>query len=167
MTSFIEALTKELEQESVGTRKMLALVPTDKGNWKPHTKSMEMMPLTGHLADIGEWFASILENDVLDFAVEPYKPRNCNGGAELVAVFDENIEKSKAALAKATDSDLAKTWTMQHGDHIIMQFSKYEALRHSFGQMIHHRAQLGVYLRLLEIPIPGVYGPSADEMTEM
>lgn len=167
MTTFIEALSKELEQESVGTRKMLALVPADKGDFKPHAKSMAMKPLTGHLADIGEWFASILENDVLDFAVTPYQPKEANGGAELVAIFDENIAKSKAALAKATDADLTKTWTMQHGEHIIMQFSKYDALRHSFGQMIHHRAQLGVYLRLLDIPIPGVYGPSADEMQGM
>jgi len=164
MKTFIEVLVAELELESIGTRKMLALVPLEKGDWKPHTKSMAMKYLASHVAEIPGWIKSALESDGLDFAKTPYVPHTFQTTDELLAFFDENVAKAKEQLLQSKDEDLEGTWTMRNGEVIFMQLTKYETIRHSFGQMIHHRAQLGVYLRLLDIPIPGVYGPSADEM---
>lgn len=164
MKTFMESFLHELEQESFGTRKMLAIVPKDKGDWKPHPKSMSLKDLSVHVADIPGWLSSVIKNDVLDMAETPYNPTECNGGDELVAHFDTLVAQAKKDLANSDDTILDRVWTMRSGDQIFMQLSKHDTIRHSFGQMIHHRAQLGVYLRLLDIPIPGVYGPSADEM---
>lgn len=161
--NIIELLLKEQAQEFPNTRKMLALVPEGKFDWKPHEKSMSLKQLAVHLAELAGWPAMILKTAELDFATFGYKPTPVNSTAELLQVFDENLEKGTASLAGATEDHLNDTWTMRHGDHIISKSSKYEMIRHSFGQNIHHRAQLGVYLRLLNIPIPGVYGPSADD----
>ena len=160
----MQAFLKELEQESVGTRKMLALVPADKADWKPHAKSMKMKDLATHIADLPTWITMGLTTDELDFATSPYNPKDCNGGDELVQYFDKNVSEAKEYLLKTQDAILEETWTLRSGEVIYMQSTKLETLRHAFCQMVHHRAQLGVYLRLLDIPIPGVYGPSADDM---
>lgn len=167
MTTFIESFVKELEQESIGTKKMLALVPADKADWKPHEKSMALKTLATHIAEIPGWIAMGLNTPELDFATTPYKPKDCNTGAELVAYFEENAAAATKALSMYDDSILKDNWTMRNGDTVYFTMSKYDIIRHSFGQLIHHRAQLGVYLRLLNIPIPGVYGPSADETSMM
>ncbi|MCA0229362.1 MAG: DinB family protein [Bacteroidetes bacterium] len=164
MKTFIEVLASELENESIGTRKMLALVPVEKGDWKPHAKNMAMKHLATHVAETAGWIESVLTTEGIDFATMPYEPRSFETNGELLTFFDENVAKSKAQLLQTKDDALDGTWTMRNGDVIFMQLSKYDTIRHSIGQMIHHRAQLGVYLRLLDIPIPGVYGPSADEM---
>lgn len=163
MITFMESFLKELEHESVGTRKMLALVPADKSDWKPHPKSMNLKDLATHLADLPSWITLALEKDELDFATSPYNPQNCEGGEELVKYFDKNLEEAKRWLSKSKDSVLEEMWTLRNGEAIYMQSTRLVTIRHSFCQMVHHRAQLGVYLRLLNIPIPGVYGPSADE----
>jgi uncharacterized damage-inducible protein DinB len=159
----MESFLKELEHESIGTRKMLALVPADRTDWKPHEKSMKMKDLAIHLADLPTWITLALTSDELDFVKSPYNPKDCNGGEELVAYFDKNVEEAKQYLLKAKESILEETWTLKNGDIIYMQQSKLDTIRHSYCQIVHHRAQLGLYLRLLNIPIPGVYGPSADE----
>jgi uncharacterized damage-inducible protein DinB len=159
----MESFLKELEQESIGTRKMLALVPADKSDWKPHEKSMKLKDLATHIADLPTWINLAINKDELDFAAAPYNPMNCNGGEELTAYFDKNVEEAKQILQKSKDSVLEETWTLRNGEIIYMQSTRLETIRHSYCQMVHHRAQLGVYLRLLNIPIPGVYGPSADE----
>jgi uncharacterized damage-inducible protein DinB len=159
----MESFLKELEHESIGTRKMLALVPADRTDWKPHEKSMKMKDLAIHLADLPTWITLALTSNELDFVKSPYNPKDCNGGEELVAYFDKNVEEAKQYLLKAKESILEETWTLKNGDIIYMQQSKLDTIRHSYCQIVHHRAQLGVYLRLLNIPIPGVYGPSADE----
>lgn len=164
MTTFMESFRKELESESIGTRKMLALVPADKADWKPHPKSMKLKDLATHVADIPRWFSLIINTTVLDFAEHPYNPAQCNGGEELVAYYNKNAAEAADLFAKSKDSILDEIWTMKNNDDIYMQTPKTEAIRHSFCQIVHHRAQLGVYLRLLNIPIPGMYGPSADEM---
>ncbi len=163
MITFMESFLKELEHESIGTRKMLALVPADRTDWKPHEKSMKMKDLAIHLADLPTWITLALTSNELDFVKSPYNPKDCNGGEELVAYFDKNVEEAKQYLLKAKESILEETWTLKNGDIIYMQQSKLDTIRHSYCQIVHHRAQLGVYLRLLNIPIPGVYGPSADE----
>ncbi|MBI3519063.1 MAG: DinB family protein [Bacteroidetes bacterium] len=163
MITFMESFLKELEKESIGTRKMLALVPADKADWKPHEKSMKLKDLATHLADLPTWITLAIHKDELDFATSPYNPANCNGGEELVAYYDKNAEEAKQLLQKSKDSILEEIWTLRNGNIVYMQSTRLETIRHSYCQMVHHRAQLGVYLRLLNIPIPGVYGPSADE----
>jgi len=160
MKSYLETFLKEVEEESVGTRKMLDLVPSDKIDWQPHPKSMSFKALATHIADLPTWIGMAF----LDFAENPYQPRDCNSNVDLVAYFDENIAQAKMDIAEASDDILDETWTLKSGEAIYMQLSRMGVLRHTMNQMIHHRAQLGVDLRLNDIPIPGVYGPSADEM---
>lgn len=159
----MQAFLNELEHESIGTRKMLALVPADKADWKPHEKSMKLKDLAIHIADMPTWITLGIEKDELDFATSPYNPQDCNGGEELVNYFNKNVDEAKQHLKNSSDAILEKTWTMRNGEIIYMKSTKLETIRHSYCQLVHHRAQLGVYLRLLNIPIPGVYGPSADE----
>jgi uncharacterized damage-inducible protein DinB len=167
MITFMESFLKELDNESTGTRKMLALVPADKGDFKPHEKSMKLKDLAIHVADIPRWIILAIKDDGLDFAASPYNPTDCNGGDELVKYFDANVAEAKLALQGSNDAILEQIWTMRNGDTIYMQLTKLETIRHCFCQIVHHRAQLGVYLRMLNIRIPGVYGPSADEMEMM
>jgi uncharacterized damage-inducible protein DinB len=164
MMTFMQSFLNELKHESVGTRKMLALFPADKADWKPHAKSMKIKDLATHIADLPTWITLGLTTDELDFATSPYNPRDCKTVEDLVAYFNENVAEASDFLLKSKDDLLEETWTLRNGDTIYMQISKLETIRHAFCQMVHHRAQLGVYLRLLDIPIPGVYGPSADEM---
>ena len=164
MKSYLETFLKEVEEESVGTRKMLNLVPSEKMDWQPHPKSMSFKALATHIADLPTWIGMALKTDFLDFAENPYQPKDCNSNADLVAYFDENITQAKLDIAEAADDILDETWTLKSGEAIYMQLSRMGVLRHTMNQMIHHRAQLGVDLRLNDIPIPGMYGPSADEM---
>ena len=159
----MEAFLNELEHESVGTKKMLALVPADKGDWKPHEKSMKLKDLAIHLADLPTWITLALTTEELDFATSPYNPTNCDGGEELVSYYEKNMQEAKQLLQKSNDAILPEDWTLRSGPIVYMKQNKLITIRHSFCQIVHHRAQLGVYLRLLNIPIPGVYGPSADE----
>jgi uncharacterized damage-inducible protein DinB len=163
MITFIESFVKELEHESTGTKKMLALVPAGKGDWKPHEKSMSLKDLATHIADLPGWITLGLTTSELDFATSPYNPQNCDGGEQLVAYYEKNAAEATASLLKSNDAILEEMWTLRNGETVYMKQSKLEVLRHSYCQIVHHRAQLGVYLRLLNIPIPGVYGPSADE----
>jgi uncharacterized damage-inducible protein DinB len=159
----IPALLKELEQEAATTRKMLSRVPADKYDWRPHPKSMKMGELAVHLADIPGWVDMALNTEVWDMAVTPYVPAKVSGTEELLQLFEQSYEKGRRALEAATADDLGGSWEMRNGDLVYVKLSKYETIRHSLAQTTHHRAQLGVYLRLLDIPIPGSYGPSADE----
>ncbi|MBK8365017.1 MAG: DinB family protein [Bacteroidetes bacterium] len=163
MTTFLQSFKKELEKEAIGTRKMLALVPADKLGWKPHAKSMKLQDLAIHIADLPTWISLGVNTDELDFAKSPYNPADCTTGEELVAYFNKNVALALKDLENAKESVLDEKWTLRNGDIVYMEQSKLDTVRHSFSQIVHHRAQLGVYLRLLDIPIPGVYGPSADE----
>ncbi len=159
-----DLLVAEWDKEVANTRKMLERVPAEHFGWKPHEKSMTMQRLAVHLAEITGWPDFMLHSTGLDFKATPYTPAPASSTDDLLALVDKNAPKSRASILAATEAQLNEPWVMSMGDYIISKDSKYENLRHSFGQMIHHRAQLGVYLRLLNIPIPGVYGPSADEM---
>jgi uncharacterized damage-inducible protein DinB len=105
-----------------------------------------------------------IHTDVLDFAVSDYKPTLVNNNKDLIAAFEENQKKAMDALPKTTDEHLQNSWTMKNGEQIYMTMPKEDVIRMAMSQTIHHRAQLGVFLRLLDIPIPGSYGPSADEV---
>lgn len=160
----LELLQTELAKESEVTRKMLALVPIDKLDWAPHEKSMKMGNLATHIAELPGWITLGLTTEELDFAAAPYEPTVVNSTAELLEFFEKNYDSGMESLNKATEEDLNGRWVLRTGEHIHADMSKYEIIRVSLSQVTHHRAQLGVYLRLLHIPIPGSYGPSADEM---
>lgn len=154
-----------MEQEAAITRKMLQRVPDDKWDYKPHEKSMGMMNLTTHLAEIPTWVKMGLETPGLDFAAMDWTPTTVSSTDELLSLFEKSYEEGYKSLKEAKEEDLLPEWTMRMGDKVLNVLTKYEVIRHAFAQTIHHRAQLGVYLRLLNIPIPGSYGPSADEQS--
>jgi uncharacterized damage-inducible protein DinB len=159
----IPLLQKELEMESAITRKMLKAVPDDRWDWKPHAKSMCLNDLAIHLAELPSWVPMALNTDGIDFAQFDYTPKRITDTAHLMSIFEQALADGKASLEKAQDADLQPSWTLRTGDTIHSVMSKYETIRHAYSQTIHHRAQLGVYLRLMDIPIPGTYGPSADD----
>ena len=159
----IDLLLKEFDQETVTTRKMLERVPEDKWSWKPHEKSMTMKQLTVHIAELPGWIHMALNTSELDFEATPYEPTQVDSVRDLLAIFEKSVEMGRMALSQASEADLEPSWTLRSGLKVFSVFTKYEVIRHSLSQTIHHRAQLGVYLRLLDIPIPGSYGPSADE----
>ena len=160
----IPLLLKELDFEVQVARKMLALVPEDKFDWKPHPKSTAMQQLAVHIAELPSWISMGLSTTELDFESGPYTPTPVSSTADLLQILEKSFESGKGALQKAREEDLLPTWTLRSGEKIHSVMTKYELIRHSLNQITHHRAQLGVYLRLLNIPIPGSYGPSADDM---
>ena len=160
----IPILLKELDLEAQRTRKMLAIVPNDKYDWQPHPKSMTIKNLVTHIADLPNWVGMAIETEELDFAQNPYNPDKVDNTEELLAIFERNYAENRPHLENTNEQELLKTWTLRNGDYIINVYNKEETIRIALSQIIHHRAQLGVYLRLLNIPIPGSYGPSADEL---
>ncbi len=158
------ALIAELQMESANTRKMLERVPTDKNDWKPHPKSMTLGRLASHVAEIAGWVSYTLDSDVLDFATFDYKPVSNATSEELLAIMDKNVAMAMASLEKSTDEDYDKMWTMRNGDHVHFTLPKKVVLRSfAYSHLVHHRGQLSLYLRLLDVPVPGMYGPTADE----
>ncbi|MBO9571929.1 MAG: DinB family protein [Chitinophagaceae bacterium] len=163
MSKLIELLLKEMDGEAVTTRKMLSIVPADKFDWKPHPKSMSLKTLATHVAELPSWISMAINTGELDFAANPYNPVPVDNTQDILAYFEKNFKEGREELAKASEADFDKTWTLRNADAIYWQGTKYEMIRVAFCQTVHHRAQLGVFLRLLNIPIPGSYGPSADE----
>ncbi len=159
----IETLSKEMQQEAQTTRKMLERIPNDKYDWQPHPKSMTIRSLATHIAELPTWVPMALNTDELDFASNPYEPISINNTADLLGLFERSLAEGQASISQATDEQLYPIWTLRNGDEIYSQSTKGETIRMTYCQIVHHRAQLGVYLRLLNIPIPGSYGPSADE----
>ena len=162
-----EALLPEFDMEMAGTRKSLERVPDDKFDWKPHTKSMTMRQLTVHLALFPSWMTDTLEKVSFDYAPvggAPYQPPAVNSRKDLLEIFDRDVAKAREALKAASDAQLMETWSLLAGGKTILAMPRIAVLRGMvMNHMIHHRAQLGVYLRLNDIPVPALYGPSADE----
>ena len=152
-----------MEQEAQTTRKMLERVPNDKYDWKPHEKSMTIKQLATHIAELPSWVTMALTTNELDFASNPYQPVDIKSTEELLGYFERSLADGRAHLEKAMEDLLNENWILREGETIYSTSSKGEVIRMAFSQIVHHRAQLGVYLRLLNIPIPGSYGPSADE----
>ncbi|CAN5446919.1 hypothetical protein BH23BAC1_BH23BAC1_06560 [soil metagenome] len=161
--TIIKMLSRELEQEAQKTGKMLKRIPNDKLDWQPHPKSMTVRRLATHIAELPTWIPMILNSDELDLADNPYSPKILNDVEELMNYFQEALHEGKSSLTIASDEHLSDHWTLREGEKIYDTSPKGEVLRMTFCQIVHHRAQLGVYLRLLNIPIPGSYGSSADE----
>jgi uncharacterized damage-inducible protein DinB len=161
--STIDPLLKELEQEAQTTRKMLERVPTEYFNWQPHKKSMTIQRLATHIAELPGWVTMAVTTDGLDFAHNPYQQEEVGNTAELLDYFERSLADGRSHLQAAKEETLAENWTLRNGEEIYSVATKGEIIRMAYCQMVHHRAQLGVFLRLLDIPIPGSYGPSADE----
>jgi len=160
----IKELSTEMENEAVTTRKMLALVPESRFDWSPHPKSMTLKQLATHVAEIPSWVVIAVDQDELDFNAGSYQPAPVNNHVDLLALFDQSFIAGRTALDRLSASMLDTPWIMRGGEVVYLDTTKYGMVRHAFAQTIHHRAQLGVFLRLLDIAIPGSYGPSADEM---
>ena len=158
----------DLASELAATRRVLERVPDGHNDWRPHDKSMSLGRLATHLAELPQLPLLVLTTDELDWAKVPYDPKVLETTAERLAVFDERAAKMQKELAKADWETIGKTWTMRQGNMIFQQNQKGILIRSAgVSHMAHHRAQLGVYLRLLGVPVPRVYGPSADESMEM
>lgn len=162
MTTCTEFLA-ELENEALITRKMLSIIPDGKYNWQPHPKSMLLWKLATHIAELPSWVSMVFATKELDFATTPYLPKEIRDTKTLMVYFEENLIQGRKALTEANDEMLKEIWTLRNGEVILSQRPKSEVIRMTYNQITHHRAQMGVYLRLLNIPIPGSYGPSADD----
>ncbi len=163
--SINQGLIAELKMEAASTRKILERVPVEKNDWKPHDKSMKLGNLANHIAELPGWITMTMGTEELDLAAMNYKPTIPTSTAELLAKLDENVNKAVAALESASDEDFGKMWTLRRGDHVIFSMPKIAVLRSmALSHHYHHRGQLSVYLRLLDVHVPGMYGPSYDEM---
>jgi len=163
-----EALLMEFDQEMANTRRSLERIPDDKFDWRPHAKSATLRQLALHLAMFPNWTTETFKTDALDIAppgAPPYKPPKADSRKEILAIFDQDLSAARAAVANASDADMAKNWTLLQGGKTIFSLPRRAVLRSMvMNHMVHHRAQLGVYLRLNGIPVPAIYGPSADEV---
>lgn len=154
----------DLPMELATTRQALERIPDDKLGWKPHDKSFSLGNLASHIANLSEWGLMILNTDDLDLS-QPFPDREePTSTSQILAEFDEKTGAWVKAMDDADDNVMMGTWTLRQGDQVLTAFPRHANLR-SFvvSHIIHHRAQLGVYLRLLDIPVPSTYGPSADE----
>ncbi len=165
--AFSTALLPEFDREMANTRKTLERVPDGKMSWKPHPKSMTMGRLAGHLAELPFWATRTIEEDQIDI-VPPEGARQqgmvASSRQEALVAFDRNVAAARAAIAGAADDHLMKPWSLVAAGKPIFTMPRIAVLRSMvMNHAIHHRAQLGVYLRLNDIPVPSIYGPSADE----
>ncbi len=162
-----DVLLPEFDQEMASTRKTLERVPEGKPDFKPHPKSMPLARLAGHVAELPMWAVTTLTQDSFDFApagAPPFQPTLMTSRTELLKLFDEGVAKARAALAAVSDDTWQAPWTLQRGGQTLFSMPKVAVWRgFVMSHLIHHRAQLGVYLRLNDVPVPSIYGPSADE----
>jgi uncharacterized damage-inducible protein DinB len=165
--SISETLLPEYDEEMANTRKMLERVPEGKWTWKPHEKSMPLGRLAGHLAELPTWAVHTISLDSLDLTPpggSQLQAFEANSRQALLETFDKHASEARQAIAGASDEHLRQVWSLYYHGKTVMSMPRAAVLRSAvMNHMIHHRAQLGVYLRLNNVPIPGMYGPSADE----
>lgn len=164
-----QALLPEFDHEMTTTRTTLERIPDDRFDWKPHEKSMTMGGLATHVSNIPSWAVNAVTHDSLDVAPpggEPFRIEPATTRAELLERFDASVAQARKAIAEASDEDLMQPWTLLAGGRTVFTLPRVAVLR-SFvmNHLIHHRGQLSVYLRLNNLPVPSIYGPSADEGT--
>lgn len=159
-----QILAMEMEQEAATARRLLERLPEDKFEWQPHEKSMTLGRLGSHVAETIEWTEMTIHQDVLDFAEMDYKPEPPATSAGLLEKFDAGVKAALETLNGVSDEDIMKPWTMKDGEKVYMTMPKVAVMRgFVMNHMIHHRGQLSVFMRLLDVPVPSIYGPSADE----
>ena len=158
-----QSLLSELKHEAGVTRKMLERIPFDRLSWKPHEKSMSLLDLTEHLVGLPLWIDRTISPDDFDLLTISKDSSVHTSPADLIAEYDNNIKKAEAVLA-VCDDEFSKTWSLRRGDIVFFTLPKAVAVRNlAMNHLVHHRGQLSVYLRLLDVPVPGAYGPSADD----
>jgi uncharacterized damage-inducible protein DinB len=154
----------DLDNEVNRTRRMLELFPDGQNDWRPHEKSMGLARLASHVAELPRFATAIVTTDSMDFMKGEYVSHSCENKADILDLFDSSVDSLRAALAAADAESLARPWTLRKGDYVLTTGPKGDLVRDiALNHMVHHRAQLGVYYRLLGVPLPGLYGPSADE----
>jgi uncharacterized damage-inducible protein DinB len=159
--SIADTLLPEFDQEMATTRRLIERVPTEKGQWKPHEKSFSL----GHLAQLVAWMPGWIANTLTKTEL------NIKGSAgysyekteDLLAMFDQNVKEARAAIVASKDADYAVNWSLKFGDRVVMTQPRAQVVRTHISHLVHHRGQLSVYLRLVGVPVPSIYGPSADE----
>jgi len=160
---FSQSLLPEYDQEMQNTRKILECVPDDKLDYKPHAKSMSIARVATHVAELPGWANFTLDREVLEMD-SSYTPTIAASRAELLQMFDKAVAEARAKISAATDDDWAKIWTFKWNGQTVMSLPRSAVMRSVImNHLIHHRAQLGVFLRLVDVAIPGMYGPSADD----
>ena len=163
-TGMNQAIIAELQHESAVTRTVLERVPSEKFGWTPHEKSMSFGKLACHIAEMYLWFDSTLNDTELDFAKFDYKPFEAETTEQLLEFFDANVQAAIGHLQNASDEDLMVNWAMRNGEEVYFSMPRIQVVRaFMLNHIVHHRGQLSVYLRLNDIPVPSIYGPSADE----
>jgi uncharacterized damage-inducible protein DinB len=156
-----QELLAEFDEEMGPTRRVLERVPTDKGPWKPHPKSFAM----GHLAQLVSWMPGWLAQAIhhTELQLKGAGSYSFETTETLLAGFDQGVRDTREALAKVSDAELEVNWSLKYGEQVVMTLPRRRILRQTISHLVHHRAQLGVYLRLNDIAVPSMYGPTADE----
>lgn len=155
------SMVPEFDQEMATTRRLLERVPTDKGTWKPHEKSFPLGHLAQLIAGMPGWITMTIQQPVLELKGRPgysFEPTET-----LLAQFDRNVAEARAELEAMPDAALSESWSLRSGDRVLMTMPRRVVLRQHINHLVHHRGQLSVYLRLLDVPLPSIYGPTADE----
>ncbi len=159
-----DMLLPEFDQEMRNARKMLESVPDDRFDFQPHPKSWKLNHLAGHIADLANWVTHTMNVEVLELDPDKYQPFEPSNRKELLEQFDSYVSEARAVLASATDEQLNQIWSMKWEGKTVVTMPRLSVLRGMvMNHLIHHRAQLGMYLRLMDVSVPGMYGPSADE----
>lgn len=161
--SVAASMLPEFDMEMATTRKVLERVPSDKGSWKPHEKSFALGHLAQLVAGMPGWITNVVTKPDLDLArAEGYSLQDTE---TLLGAFDRHVAEARAAMSAASDEELQRPWSLKRGDMVLWNAPKGAVLRNHINHLVHHRGQLTVYLRLLDVPVPSIYGPSADERT--
>ena len=159
--SMADALLPEFDQEMKTTRRVIERVPNDKADWKPHPKSFSMAHLTQLVSGMPGWITKIVQGSDIDLSEGPgYQNQRTES---LVQQFDRHVAEARAAIAQAKDSDYAKPWELRMGGKVLLSLQRGVMVRQTINHLVHHRGQMTVYLRLLDVPVPSIYGPTADE----
>jgi len=158
-------LLAQFDREAASTRRMLERVPDDKFDWRPHPKSMTLGGLANHISDLMGRAPMVLQTEFMDVGARSGQPRPAapTSTRELIEAFDRGVAAARAAIAAASDEQLSHPWSLRNGETVLFSLPRGGVLHQQTSHMIHHRGQLSVYLRLNDVPVPGMYGPSADE----
>jgi uncharacterized damage-inducible protein DinB len=159
--SYSEEFIPEFDQEMATTRRLLERVPSDKGTWKPHAKSFSLGHLSQLVARMPGWITGTMRSTVLDLG--DFTGYSYETTPTLLAEFDRNVKEARAAMAGARDEDYRVPWSLKHGDRVFFTMPRVAVVRQNINHLVHHRGQLSVYLRLVDVPLPSIYGPTADE----
>lgn len=164
----IDALVAEMEQEAASTRRLFERLPDDKMDFKPHEKSYSLAQLSGHLAEMFQWAGAVFGSDEFVWEEGEYEPFIPDSAAAALTKLDESAATFKQAAEGVSDEALGETWVMRTPETVIMELPRIAAVRTTIlNHFVHHRGQLTVYLRLLDVPLPPIYGPTADEQAPM